>query len=444
MFRLVGLVALGFNWLLWCLVRRRVLELAPRARWVRGARGAALFALLFHPSLVMTAAGWPGLRELRALLPDVVLMTGMAIQIAALLSLVAFGLMALISAAFRGGVLARSWLARRTSAEVVASAAPALGGPGESSPTPAEAIVSQPRVVKAPVDMARRRIVAATGLAVPAVALAVSGAGALASRALPSVSRVRLPVRREMTSLHGITIAQVSDVHVGSYMDAARLDEIRDAMNALGADYHVITGDLLDNHVSQLELATRFIRGLAPRRGEVFLCMGNHEYIAARSADVKTIVSGLEGAGAQVLIDEARELRIGQDRIWMGALDYPPSARLAGRRARPTRESLKLALGQMRDDGAPRVLLSHHPRTYVEARELDFGIMLSGHTHGGQIKLGRIGDHAITPVLPVDFYHNGFYQHAQSRLYVNAGAGGWLPVRINCPPELTLVQLVAV
>jgi hypothetical protein len=114
-----------------------------------------------------------------------------------------------------------------------------------------------------------------------------------------------------------------------------------------------------------------------------------------------------------------------------------------GRTARPTRDGLKLALGQMRDDGAPRVLLSHHPRTYVEARELDFGIMLSGHTHGGQIKLGRIGDHAITPVLPIDFYHNGLYQHGRSRLYVNAGAGGWLPVRINCPPELTLVQLVA-
>jgi predicted MPP superfamily phosphohydrolase len=214
-------------------------------------------------------------------------------------------------------------------------------------------------------------------------------------------------------------------------------------MNAVGADYHVITGDLLDNHVSQLELATHFIRNLGPKRGEVFMCMGNHEYIAARSADVRTIAGGLEQARAQLLVDEARELRIGAERIWMGAIDYPPSTRLPGRGGRSTEESLRLALGQMRDDGAPRIVLSHHPRTYVQARDLEFDLMLSGHTHGGQIKLGRIGDHALTPVLPVEFYHQGLYHHGRSRLYVNAGAGGWLPVRINCPPELTLIELVA-
>jgi predicted MPP superfamily phosphohydrolase len=96
----------------------------------------------------------------------------------------------------------------------------------------------------------------------------------------------------------------------------------------------------------------------------------------------------------------------------------------------------------MRDDGAPRILLSHHPRTFNEARDLQFDLMLSGHTHGGQISLGRIGDYAITPLLAGEFYHNGLYEHRGRRLYVNAGAGGWLPVRINCPPEITLIELV--
>jgi predicted MPP superfamily phosphohydrolase len=95
----------------------------------------------------------------------------------------------------------------------------------------------------------------------------------------------------------------------------------------------------------------------------------------------------------------------------------------------------------MRDDGAPRILLSHHPRTFVEARELPIDLTLAGHTHGGQIKIGRIGDRAITPMLPFDHYHNGLYRHGQRQLYVNGGAGGWLPLRINCPPEITLVEL---
>jgi predicted MPP superfamily phosphohydrolase len=70
--------------------------------------------------------------------------------------------------------------------------------------------------------------------------------------------------------------------------------------------------------------------------------------------------------------------------------------------------------------------------------------MLAGHTHGGQINLGRVGDYAFTPILPMDFYHNGFYEYECRKLYVNAGCGGWLPMRINCPPEITLVELVSV
>lgn len=54
----------------------------------------------------------------------------------------------------------------------------------------------------------------------------------------------------------------------------------------------------------------------------------------------------------------------------------------------------------------------------------------------------RIHDHALTPNLPFEFYHKGLYEHEGRRLYVNSGIGSWLPVRINCPPEVTLVELV--
>ncbi|HTN84703.1 MAG TPA: metallophosphoesterase, partial [Sorangium sp.] len=166
------------------------------------------------------------------------------------------------------------------------------------------------------------------------------------------------------------------------------------------------------------------------------------EYIAARSASIGAVAKGLEEAGAQVLVDEAREVRLGGDRLWMGAIDYPSRARPGEPARRPTLDGLHRALGQMQDDGAPRILLSHHPGTFRAARELPFDLMLSGHTHGGQISLGRIGDYALTPMLPAGLYHNGHYEHRGRRLHVNAGAGGWLPVRINCPPEITLVELV--
>ncbi len=415
--RLVGIIVVAIDLLLWWKLRKRLVAAFPeKGRKIATGVGIALLVVC-HPALVMAVGGWSATAYLRQHGPDGLMMLGMGAQVGVLLTWLFWGVEGLV--------------------RMVTKLAARLA-PKRAPQPPPEALPVEP------VDPMRRQIVTASALVLPTLAFGTSISGVAASRQKPVVTRIQLPVRRELSELHGITIAQVSDVHVGSYMDAERLDEIRDAINALGADFHVITGDLLDNHVSQLEESARFVRGLRPRRGQKFLCMGNHEYIAARSADVRTIVSELEAAGGQMLLDEARPVRVGAHHLWMSGIDYPPQRR-RGRppRGKPTSESLALALGQMKDDGAPRILLSHHPRTFVEARELPIDLMLSGHTHGGQIKLGRIGDYSLTPVLPVDFYHNGLYQHHGRRLYVNSGAGGWLPVRINCPPEITLVELVA-
>src|SRR5690606_8539141 len=236
--------------------------------------------------------------------------------------------------------------------------------------------------------------------------------------------------------------------HIGSYMDRERLQGVVDAMNAANADIHVVTGDLTDNHMDQVELARWFLSRLRPRRGEIYMCTGHHEYYTARPTNMRRMLDEFAQGGGVMLVDEARALEFGGDKRWLGAIDYPQrGGSISGR---GTRDSLLHTTGQMADDGAPRIVLSHHPRTFYEGREMPLDLMLSGHTHGGQINLGRIGDAALTPILPIDFYHNGFYEHAEStqlwsrprRLYVNAGAGGWLPVRVNCPPEITLVELV--
>ncbi|WP_437756702.1 metallophosphoesterase [Sorangium sp. So ce1389] len=431
MFQLGGIVITLVNGLLGLIFWRRLRAAFPRhGAWIDLACAAGLL-LLGHPALLMAVASWPGLRAAQRHLPDPLSMIAMGAQVSLLLS----GLLLGVAATARALVRA---LRRRRPPMVVRP--PTDGPPAtHAGAGPAPGIVeAEPEAV----DVSRRRLVVGATWALPAAAVAASMGGVLASRQRPVVVRLALPVRRGLTSLHGVTIAQLSDIHVGSFMDAERLDELRDAMNALRADIHVITGDLLDHHVSQLELSARLLRGLRPARGQLFFCMGNHEYIAARSADVGTIVKGLEEAGAQVLVDEAREVRLGGDRLWMGAIDYPSRARPGEPARRPTADGLARALGQMRDDGAPRVLLSHHPGTFRAARELPIDLMLSGHTHGGQISLGRIGDVALTPMLAAGLYHNGLYEHRGRRLHVNAGAGGWLPVRINCPPEITLVELV--
>ncbi|WP_433933165.1 metallophosphoesterase [Sorangium cellulosum] len=450
MFQLGGLVVTLVNGLLGLILWRRLRAAFPRhGALINGACAAALL-LLGHPALLFTLASFSGLRAIQRHLPDPLSMTALGAQVGLLLYGVLLGVAAVARAVLRALRKARRATDARAITHAQAGIDARAGADAQAAATDARAATGA-GIVDAPdggvirpeaVDETRRRLVVGATWALPAAAVAVSMGGVLASRQRPVVVRVALPVRRELTSLHGITIAQLSDVHVGSFMDAERLDELRDAINAVRADIHVITGDLLDHHVSQLELSTRLLRGLRPARGQIFFCMGNHEYIAARSASIPAIMKGLEEAGAQVLVDEAREVRLGGDRLWMGAIDYPSRARPGEPARRPTVDGLARALGQMQDDGAPRVLLSHHPGTFRAARELPFDLMLSGHTHGGQISLGRIGDYALTPMLPAGLYHNGHYEHRGRQLHVNAGAGGWLPVRINCPPEITLVELV--
>lgn len=405
MFQLGGVITSIINVLIWLALRRRLKLAFPKRGGLYSIIAGVVMLTLLHPSLAMAIGSWSGLRFVRDLLPEWAQILSMGAQFAA-------WTYAVLHLVIVGPVEIRNLIRK---------------------------LRSKPDEGKQPVNEDRRKLIARAGLALPAAAIVIAGVGVAGYQAAPRVTRLRLPVRRDMANLHGLTIAHISDVHIGSYMDRERLTEIQSAVNALGADIHVITGDLLDNHISQLELANFLVAGLKPRRGPVYLCMGNHEYYAARSGSVEQIIEELAAHNGRMLIDETDTLDFGGDRVWLSGIDY--SGR-RGNERRTTRESLEIVTNEMRDDGAPRIVLAHHPRNFYEGREFPIDIMLSGHTHGGQIKLGRIGDAALTPILPVDYYHNGHYEHEGRRLYVNAGAGGWLPIRLNCPPEITLIELV--
>ena len=410
-FMMIGLMVTFLNVLVFLALRRRIYAAFPkRARPLTAALAVAMLALL-HPGLFLMFGGTSGFQSMRTQIPEWGQIAAMTSQLASWI----YGAVLLIKGT--PGALIGAWRKLKRLSQ------------------------TEPKLEREAIDLDRRQALAKAGLALPVAIIATAAGGAIAARQTPVVNRIRLPVPRDMTNLHGLTIAQCSDIHVGSYMDAARLDEVRDAMNSTGADIHVVTGDLIDNHPDQLAESMRFLKGLRPRI-ETFMCVGNHEYIAAREVDFKPILEGLTDSVHHMLVDEARKISIGGDHIWIGGIDYPPQATLARITDRTTRESLDFTLAQMRDDGAPRIVLAHHPRSFVHGRELQLDLMLSGHTHGGQLVAGRLGDFNLSPVLPFEHYHNGYYEHQGRRLYVNSGAGGWMPVRINCPPEITVIELV--
>ena len=415
----IGFLVTLLNVLTFLALRRRVLTAFPKRGGLIAWLLAVPFFIMLHAGILLMFGGITGLMVVRSEVPEWFAIAGMSFQM--------------------GVWLYGGWLLLVGTPAALISAVRRYR----------RLFVKKPEGTEPEKELAideRRRNLVKAGLVLPVAMVATTAGGAMAARQEPSITRLRLAVPRDRTNLHGLTIAQVSDVHVGSYMDGARLDMIRDTMNALKVDIHVCTGDLLDNHPDQLEESTRFLRGLQPRVGR-FMCMGNHEYISGREGGMDEILAGLRDTGVQLLIDDAQKIQIGGDHLWMLGIDYPGeggSHSVYNRMTeRTTDESLDVALAQTRDDGAPRILLSHHPKTFHQASERPIDLTLSGHTHGGQLSLGRIGDFELTPVLPFEFFHNGHYARNGGRLYVNAGAGGWMPVRINCPPEITVIELVS-
>ena len=296
-----------------------------------------------------------------------------------------------------------------------------------------------------PSDMQRRRAMQRAALSLPVAIVATSSLGAAASQDEPKIGRIALPLRPDYRALDGITVAQFSDVHVGSYMSARRLSVLRDTLKSLRPDIIVCTGDLLDNHPDQLGQATELLRSLSAPRG-VYMCMGNHDYIAAMSttdSNVANITKPLRETGVDLLIAQTRKIAVNGSHLWLMGTDYPDMPGLPAMLRRSTKQSLDSCLAEVKDDAAPRIIMAHTPSQFNDGKQREIDLMLSGHTHGGQISLGRIGDYNLSPVLPFEHYHRGLYEHEGRRLYVNSGYGGWLPIRVNCPPEITLVTFQA-
>lgn len=269
---------------------------------------------------------------------------------------------------------------------------------------------------------------AGSALAVPLLALLVTLAGYINARRVARVVEVDVPVAGLPEALHGFTIAQISDIHVGPTIKGPYLDRIVDRVNSLKPDAVAITGDLVDGTVRELSAHTAPLARLQARHGSYFVT-GNHEYYA----------------GAQPWIDELRRLGLcvlmnehvvvqhgGQPLVLAGVTDYS-----AGRFHESHRSDPHRAIAGAPQQAGVRVLLAHQPRTAVAAAEAGFDLQLSGHTHGGQFWPWNL----FVPMQQP--YTAGLVRHGAMWIYVSRGTGYWgPPKRLGAPSEITRVRLV--
>lgn len=257
-----------------------------------------------------------------------------------------------------------------------------------------------------------------------------SGLGAFAMRSAlgpVAVRRIEIPLRRLGRKQDGITLAQLTDLHIGPTIGHQDLADIVRRTNALDPDVVAITGDLVDGTVDELRDAVAPLANLKAKYG-VFFVTGNHEYFSGAQAWVDEI----SRLGIRVLRNE--RVPIGEDG---GLFDLAGVDDRSAARSREDGhgEDLHKALNG-RDRERAVVLLAHQPRTVLDAAAFGVDLQLSGHTHGGQIwpfgALVRLQQRFLT----------GLARHGDTLIYVSRGTGYWgPPMRLLAPAEITQIVL---
>lgn len=275
----------------------------------------------------------------------------------------------------------------------------------------------------------RRTFLKLAGITVAGGCLAGIGGYQYSTRLEPNwlvVEQVQLPLKNLKAGLEGFKIVQMSDIHLHPFTDEAFVREAVDRANSLQPDLIVLTGDYVYAGAESIFDLAPVLASLQARYG-LFSVLGNHDLWT----DAAIVKAGFERERLPVLRNQGVALAVGQATLYLAGLDDIWSGQ----------PDLGAALAGAPPD-TPVILLAHEPDfADLAARDGRVSLQLSGHSHGGQIRLPGIG----APVLPYlgQKYDQGRYRVNQMWLYTNRGLGVINPpVRFNCPPEITEITLV--
>jgi predicted MPP superfamily phosphohydrolase len=268
----------------------------------------------------------------------------------------------------------------------------------------------------------------ASAAAVAALSVFATAAGFASARRRARIVNVDVPIRNLPRALHGFSIAQISDVHVGSAIRKKYVDAIVDAVNGLHPDLIAVTGDVVDGSVRDLAAHTAPLARLNARHGAFFVT-GNHEYYSGERA----WTAEFKRLGRKVLLNEHAVLtHDGTSLVVAGVTDYSAHHFNPAQRSDPAG-----ALAGAPVDAGAKILLAHQPRSAAAAATAGYDLQLSGHTHGGQFWPWNLFVRFQQP------FTAGLHRLNRLWVYVSRGTGYWGPPnRFGAPSEITRLRLV--
>ncbi len=245
-------------------------------------------------------------------------------------------------------------------------------------------------------------------------------------RNLVQVNRYKIPIADLPASFHGFTLAHLTDLHFGFLVSESFLEKIVQRTNKLRTDAIVCTGDYVHrrNTTVEIDKVWPILSKLKAKYG-VYSVLGNHDHWA----DADRSIYWLDKTG-QNIRHEGKAIVRGRDRIFIGgAGDY-------------WQDDLKIDQAFYHSDESDcRILLAHNPDSIDSNFSVKLSLVLSGHTHGGQVVLPFVGP----PILPVKnkLYSSGLITTSKAPVFISRGIGWAIyPVRFNCFPEIAVLELV--
>ena len=299
--------------------------------------------------------------------------------------------------------------------------------------------IKQKKVVRT-VDISRRRFVKYATMGISTYAFAGAAYGMMRHDSY-EVDYKNIKIDNLPPELKGTTITLLSDIHAGQYMNEDEMREYADIVNSLGSDIICIPGDFVNYESRDIHMLTKAFRDLKAPYG-IYGTLGNHDFFQ----DPDYVAKALNNESPVLLMrNEHRVLNIKGKELYMLGIDDTQSS---GARM----DEVLWYYGAMDEflktndpkfESSPKILLCHKPYGFDTLAKKEIDLILSGHTHGGQVVPVKFGNFNLSFAATISKYIDGLYKIGKSNMYVSRGLGTvGLPIRINCPPEITKITLV--
>ncbi len=292
-----------------------------------------------------------------------------------------------------------------------------------------ENLISETKSEK--IDEHRRLFLKGTAAALPLVSLSL-GTGGIASSFTETDVYIRKMAYENLPSqLNGFRILLITDSHLGIYKQVAHIEEVLTSARQYNPDLILMTGDIADR-MELLPETLNLVSEFGAPYG-VFGIPGNHEYYRG----IEQFKKIHKDSPVPLLIDAGKTININGQSLYIAGADDPRS--MHGDYVKTLNTSINKSLENSASDSF-KILMSHRPEALDRAAELGVDLILSGHTHGGQMGFG--GRSFFENFMP-DRYLWGEYSINKTRMYVSSGIGHWFPFRLACPTEAPIIELVS-